>query len=165
MQSNNFDPSLKDFESDEDLAETLKEKEKLARQRELTDLANICNLETAEELLDNILTLYPDYIKFVRPIGNIQMISKQRYPERTFEEAKEFAEKSNLGEFTDWRLPTLEESELIYKLHEVFRDVCRETFPCNLNTWCTTRDGSENYFDNNSPCNNDCNERSFILVR
>ena len=45
MQSNNFDPSLKD------LAETLKEKEKLARQRELTDLANICNLETAEELL------------------------------------------------------------------------------------------------------------------
>ena len=51
MQSNNFDPSLKDLASDEDLAETLKEKEKLARQRELTDLANICNLETAEELL------------------------------------------------------------------------------------------------------------------
>ena len=82
------------------------------------------------------------------------MISKQRYPKQTFDEAKKIAEDS------DWRLPTLEESELIYKLHEVFR----EPFPCNLNTWCTSEDGSENYFDI-SPCNNDCNERSFILVR
>ncbi|MBP5591645.1 hypothetical protein J6Y50_07320 [bacterium] len=162
MQNNKFTTSLEDFlKSDEECAEISKENEKLARQRELTDLAHMCNLETAEELIENFFTLYQDYIKFARQIGNLRMISKQIYSKKTFEEAKEFAEKSNLGEFTAWRLPTYEESELICKLHEVFS----EPFPCNLNSWCTSEEGSENYFDNNSPCNNECKERSFILVR
>lgn len=170
MQNNEFTTSLEGFQkSDEVYAEILKENEKLARQRELENLVKMCHLKKVEDLLDNILTLHPYYIKFVEPIGNIRMISKHDYPKKTFDEAKKIAENSNLGKFTDWRLPTSEESELIYKLHVVFHDMFNEafceTFPCNLNTWCTSEDSSENYFDNNSPCNKECNERSFILVR
>ena len=162
MQDNNFDPLSSEelLKSDEERAEISKENEKLNRQKELTDLAHICHLKTAGELTENFFTLYQEYIKLAKPIDNIQMISKTLYPKKTFEEAITFANNFNLGNFTGWRLPTLEESKFLYKLHEVF---CKP-FPCNLNTWCTD-DGSENYFDENSLCNNDCSERSFILVR
>ena len=71
-----------------------------------------------------------DYIELVHPIGNIRMIQKDwimqeglifSYSEFGWEEAMKLAKELRIGGFSDWRIPTKEELEIIYKI----KDICR----------------------------------------
>ena len=60
-----------------------------------------------------------DYIEITPPIGNIRMIAKEKSPkELTWEEAFDYAKKLRTGGFSDWRVPTKEELEIIYKIKD-----------------------------------------------
>ena len=60
-----------------------------------------------------------DYIELSPAIGNIRMIAKKRSPEElTWDEAFDYAKKLRTGGFSDWRVPTKEELEIIYKIKD-----------------------------------------------
>ena len=61
-----------------------------------------------------------DYIELRRPIGNIRMIQKGFAEDKTWYEAMDYAKELRLGDFDDWRVPTKEELEEIYKI----KDAC-----------------------------------------
>lgn len=58
------------------------------------------------------------YIKLSPAIGNIHMIAKKRSPEMTWDETFDYAKKLRTGGFSDWRVPTKEELEIIYKIKD-----------------------------------------------
>ena len=62
-----------------------------------------------------------EYIELKKPIGNIRMIEKgcSNYM-MDWNHAIEYAENLRKGGFTDWRVPTKEELQIIYKI----KDVC-----------------------------------------
>ena len=61
-----------------------------------------------------------DYIELVHPVGNIRMIEKICSPnDMTWEQAIQYAKKLRKGSFDDWRVPTKEELEAIYKIKNV----------------------------------------------
>ena len=61
-----------------------------------------------------------DYIELKKPIGNIRMIQKGFAEDRTWRKAMDYAKELRLGDFDDWRVPTKEELEEIYKI----KDAC-----------------------------------------
>ena len=70
-----------------------------------------------------------DYIELVHPVGNIRMIQKDcirekgwlfSYSRFDWEEAMKLAKELGIGGFSDWRVPTKEELEIIYKI----KDIC-----------------------------------------
>jgi len=70
-----------------------------------------------------------DYIELKKPVGNIRMIEKgcSNYM-MDWNHAMEYAENLRKGGFTDWRVPTKEELEIIYKI----KDACGIE---NVNAW------------------------------
>jgi len=61
-----------------------------------------------------------DYIELRNPVGNIHMIEKGYSSEnKEWHEAKRYAENLRKGGFNDWRIPTKQELEFIYKTKEV----------------------------------------------
>ena len=62
-----------------------------------------------------------DYIELTLPIGNIRMIEKVCHPNRmNWDDAMQYAKNLRKGGYNDWRVPTKEELEEIYKI----KDVC-----------------------------------------
>ena len=59
-----------------------------------------------------------DYIEITPPIGNIRMIAKEKSPEMTWDETFDYAKKLRTGGFSDWRVPTKEELEMIYRIKD-----------------------------------------------
>ena len=58
-----------------------------------------------------------DYIELVHPVGNIRMIEKMCSPnEMTWYDAMQYAKNLRKGGFSDWRVPTLQELNEIYKI-------------------------------------------------
>lgn len=108
------------------------------RNLEAETLARELNFATAEDLRDN-LSERNGFIKLLQPIGNIKMISRNR-DAQTFEEAQICAQNCGTAGFKDWQLPTLEELELIYKLHEAVPDL----FPFTTTFWSSTEDEEDN---------------------
>jgi len=71
-----------------------------------------------------------DYIELIHPIGNIKMIQKNLifkdgwffvYENFDWDTAMKLAKELNIGDFNDWRIPTIEELKTIYKI----KDVCK----------------------------------------
>lgn len=56
-----------------------------------------------------------DYYELVIPIGTIRMIEKPLKVERRYELAKNYHKKCSAGGFSDWRLPTIDELEMIFQ--------------------------------------------------
>ena len=87
--------------------------------------------KTEEEIMldpDNYIDK-GDYIELVHPVGNIRMIQKDwikqegwlfSYSQFDWEEAMNLAGELIIGGFRDWRIPTIEELKIIYKI----KDVC-----------------------------------------
>jgi len=68
----------------------------------------------AEDIVD-----HDDYIELKKPIGNIHMIEKTCLDESlSWVKAVEYAQNLKLGDFDDWRIPTKEELEIIYKIKD-----------------------------------------------
>ena len=62
-----------------------------------------------------------DYIQLLHPIGNIRMIEKIcSTTHMRLEQAVQYAKNLKKGGFCDWRVPTKEELEIIYKI----KDIC-----------------------------------------
>ena len=97
-------------------------------------LARELNFATANALRKNFSKCNGDvYIELTEPISNTKMISRSR-DAQTFEEAGHCAQNCRIAGYEDWQLPTLEELELIYKLHVAFP----ELFPFNLTFWSSS---------------------------
>ena len=82
-----------------------------------------------------------DYIELIHHIGNIHMIEKCCSNEHfTWNEAIEYAKNLKIGEFEDWRIPTKEELEVIYKIKNDCGinkfDDCFWSSTCADNTEC-----------------------------
>ena len=61
-----------------------------------------------------------DYIELVKPIGTIRMIQKgNAETPMNWHDAMDYAKNLNLGGFTDWHIPTLEELKEIYKIQKI----------------------------------------------
>ena len=78
-----------------------------------------------------------DYIELKKPIGTIKKIQKG-YVRRNFSNAEKYADKLALDGFHNWRLPTKEELQTIYRI----KDVCGIKNVGGL-FWCS----KENIFD------------------
>ena len=60
------------------------------------------------------------YIELVKPTGTIRMIQKgSASVPMNWHDAVDYAKKLNLGGFTDWRLPTIEELKEIYTVQKI----------------------------------------------
>lgn len=81
---------------------------------------------SAQELNDNFIDC-GDYIKFRKPIGTIRMIQKNLEKPMEWDKATAYAKSLNWGGYSDWRLPTKDESEIIYKI----RYICGIHYPYN----------------------------------
>ena len=108
------------------------------RNYEAEALARELNFATSEDLRDNFLER-KDFIKLLKPIGNIKMIFRSSKQPQTFEEAQICAQNCRIADFKNWQLPTLEELELIYKLHEAFP----ELFPFTSTFWSYEEENNE----------------------
>ena len=58
------------------------------------------------------------YVELVHPIGRINMIEKCWTQSLSFDSAQDYAKNLALGEFTDWRIPSIDELEIIYKIKD-----------------------------------------------
>lgn len=58
------------------------------------------------------------YVELVHPIGRINMIEKCWTKSLSFNAAKDYVENLTLGGFTDWRIPSINELEIIYKIKD-----------------------------------------------
>ena len=56
-----------------------------------------------------------DYYELSIPIGSICMIEKPSNVSRHYNLAKDYHKKCRAGGFSDWRLPTIDELEMIFK--------------------------------------------------
>ena len=54
-----------------------------------------------------------DYYELSIPIGSIHAIEKRIKKERPYKMAKNYASQCRIGEFSDWRLPTIDELEVL----------------------------------------------------
>ncbi|MBR6244576.1 DUF1566 domain-containing protein [bacterium] len=80
-----------------------------------TAVDNISEQELASNFIDR-----GDYIELVRPIGTIRMIQKgMAQNAMNWHEAMDYAKNLNLGGFTDWHVPTIEELKAIYKIQKI----------------------------------------------
>lgn len=62
-----------------------------------------------------------DYIELVNPIGNIRMIEKSCSPDyMNWNDAMQYAKNLRKGGFNDWRIPTIDELKIIYKIKDLF---------------------------------------------
>ena len=95
---------------------------------------------SAQELSDNFIDC-GNYIKFRKPIGTIRMIQKNigNIENRMeWNKAMEYAKSLNLGGYSDWRLPTKDESEIIYKI----RHICGIHYPYDeISFWSSETSG------------------------
>ncbi|MBP5591083.1 DUF1566 domain-containing protein [bacterium] len=85
------------------------------------DFAHTLGFKTLEELKNNFIDK-GDYIEFIEPINNIKMMEKaSNLTEHWFiwEEAMAYTNFESTGDFSDWRLPTIEELKLIYRLQNI----------------------------------------------
>jgi len=83
-------------------------------------LALECGFDILEEFRTNFIDR-GDYIELKKPICGISMI--QKYPsenEMEWEESQKYAEQLRIGGFCGWRVPSIEELEILYKI----KDVC-----------------------------------------
>ena len=58
------------------------------------------------------------YVELVHPIGRINMIEKCWTKNPNFDSAQDYAKNLRLGGFTDWRIPSINELEIIYKIKD-----------------------------------------------
>lgn len=80
---------------------------------------NIVNSDKISALYANFIDR-GDYIELVHPIASIRMIQKGMAPNAmNWHEAVCYAKNLNLGGFTDWHLPTIEELKEIYKIQKI----------------------------------------------
>ena len=68
-----------------------------------------------KELLSNFID-HGDYIEFKKPIKGISMIQKGYVPGMTFRDAMAYAGRLNLGDFTDWQIPSADNLETLRQL-------------------------------------------------
>lgn len=108
--------------------EVKEEEEKIRKENEerrlkVEELARQLGIRTGmtEEELKYSSIDKDGYIELSYPIGNIHMIEKSYNKFNSFEEAQKYAQELTLGGFKDWRIPTFEELEIIYKI----RNLCR----------------------------------------
>lgn len=80
---------------------------------------NIVNSDKISALYANFIDR-GDYIELVHPIASIRMIQKGMAPNAmNWHEAVCYAKNLNLGGFTDWHLPTIEELKEIYTIQKI----------------------------------------------
>ncbi len=67
------------------------------------------------EVIEDVIII-PDKIKEVYPeLKNLKMIQKESPGVMTWKSSVQYAKTLNLGDFTDWRLPTIDELRGIYR--------------------------------------------------
>lgn len=102
--------------------------ESVLHQEEAEKLRNLCiNEKLAAEcgfdILDDFKTNFidcGDYIELKKPVGDISMI--QKYPSEftmTLDDAVKYSAKLKLGGIDGWRLPTIEDIEILHKICNV----------------------------------------------
>ncbi len=92
---------------------------------------------SAQELNDNFIDC-GDYIKFRKPIGTIRMIQKNLEKPMEWDKATAYAKSLNWGGYSDWRLPTKDESEIIRKI----RYICGIHYPYDeISFWSSETSG------------------------
>ena len=79
-----------------------------------------------------------DYIELKYPIGTISMIQKGCSEYISWEDAAHYAENIGFGGFKDWRVPTKEELQTIYKI----RNICG-IIPKNDWFWSSSVDSDD----------------------
>ena len=90
--------------------------------------SNFCpDCGTKKQIADEILYIdRGDYIELKNPIGNIRMIEKVCCPDKmNWNAAIQYSKSLRKGGFNDWRVPTKEELEEIYKIKDI----------CGINKW------------------------------
>lgn len=83
--------------------------------------ASLCGAETNKLFAPENFIYRGDYIELVRPIENIRMIEKNCFGFLlSWKDAMIYAQTVMKGGYRDWRVPTMEELAVIYKI----KDVC-----------------------------------------
>ena len=78
-----------------------------------------CGFDTIEELIDNFIDC-GNYIELKKPIDGINMIQKYCNIDVTIKAAIDYAGKLNIGGFTDWQIPSIDNLKTLYKLNSAY---------------------------------------------
>ena len=119
---NEVDTLRKDVEQKESKINDLNEKIeglnkelKQAEKKEKELKSKLSELEESSLFIDR-----GDYIELGKPIGNIHMIEKWNKLSVNYYEAEEYAKNLRLGGFDDWRLPCLNEIQIVLKISDLY---------------------------------------------
>ena len=102
-----------------------------------------------------------DYYELVIPIGSIHAIEKRIKKERPYKMAKNYASQCRIGEFSDWRLPTIDELEVLCdKCPRIMRSIVGSVYSIakilSSSSYCVWYQGSyfsiQNVSDYSSYC-------------
>ncbi|MBO4698692.1 DUF1566 domain-containing protein [bacterium] len=82
-------------------------------------LAAECGFDILDDFRTNFIDR-GDYIELKKPVGDISMIQKcPSELEMTLDDAVKYSARLNLGGFDGWRLPTIEDIEILHKICNV----------------------------------------------
>lgn len=82
-------------------------------------IAKYCGFDSIEELIDNFIDC-GNYIELKKPIDGINMIQKYCNIDVTIKAAIDYAGKLNIGGFTDWQIPSIDNLKTLYKLNSAY---------------------------------------------
>lgn len=85
------------------------------------------------------IQIHDNYIRFDPSIGHINMISRELFPAKTLDEAKACSLNYQMGNFKDWRLPTLKELGFIYQISKILPDLLAN----HTIFWSSTEESTE----------------------
>lgn len=87
--------------------------------------SNYWGFNTIKQLIENCID-HGEYIEFIRPIDGITMIQKCNNQSMDIKAAIDYVCKLNVGGFTDWQLPSIENLKTLYKLNTVYNIIAND---------------------------------------